>query len=491
LALLALSACGGGGDDGAGQGSSSTAPTIIRVNPSTVIGSTREQELTILGTNLSDRATIVLSWRGVVDYSLPAPQVSFDGSTSVRIRVTTMEDADEWSVRIVNPDGQSAQGGFRVVDPRLVPLVVSVPVQGAFRETGSENRDCNNAIGLWTLCQHGDGFHRPSGGISGSDDTFAWDANQPDDLDRGKQVFAVAAGRVVRYAGAVLPGASSGAVLIEHRTGDLTWWSGYLHMSNVQVVEGQEVTSLTPLGRISDVCECGSVPNHLHFAIYYGHNSAGNLKSRRAEFQQRDATQSGQIIVGDSSGRLIVVDPVARLSRTIGTMGVVMTDIALSPDGRLFGVTHNDLYSIDPSTAQVTFIGSHFAGLVALTFRTDGTLFAAGGNRLVTVDTSSAQLTTIGWMARYALGDLEFGMSGGLYMTTSSGELVELDPTTAATTVVGTIGFPRLYSLSVASPDTFYSFSGSQLLRVDAGVGAATVLYDVGPMEVWGSTTIP
>jgi hypothetical protein len=259
-------------------------------------------------------------------------------------------------------------------------------------------------------------------------------------------------------------------------------------MSDIEVVEGQEVTALTPLGKVSNVCACGTVPNHLHFTIYYGHNSAGNLKSRRADFQQRDGTQSGQIIVGDSSGRLIVVDPVAHLSRTIGTMGVVMTDIALSPTGRLFGVTHTTstasilLRRRRRSSQSLCRIGC--AGFPQRWNPVRGRRQSAGD-----VDTSSARVTTIGWMRR-ALGDLEFAPSGDLYMTTSSGELVKVDPATAATTVVGAIGFPQLYSLSVASPDSFYSFSGSQLLRVGAGAGSATVLYDVGPVEVWGSTTI-
>ena len=492
LALLLAAACGGGGgDDEPEPAAQSTAPSVSQVNPSSVIGSSREQEISISGSNLSGQANITLSWRGVANYRLPSAQISFDSSTLLRIRVTTMEDADDWTVTITNPDGQSTQTQFRVVDPRLIPLEVTAPVEGAYRVTAADNIACNNATGLWTLCQHGTEFHSDTGGISGSNDALAWDINLPGDLDAGRPVFAVAAGRVVRYANTVAPGAVSGAVLIEHRSGELTWWSGYLHLSDVEVVEGQEVTPLTRIGRISNVCECGVVPNHLHFVIYYGHNSAGQLKSRQATFRERTSVSaSGQIVVGDSSGVLRIVDPVSQQTRTIGAMGVVMTDIALSPSGVLYGVTSNDLYRIDLQTAQITYIGSHRASLVALAFRRDGTLMGAGGDRLVTVDVATARATEVGRMSRLALGDLEFTAAGDLYMTATSGELVRLDPSTAATTIIGPIGYSRLYGLSAAVLDSFYSFSGARLLRIDARTGVAEVLFDAGTFEVWGATTI-
>ncbi|GHV40102.1 hypothetical protein FACS1894187_20700 [Synergistales bacterium] len=46
------------------------------------------------------------------------------------------------------------------------------------------------------------------------------------------------------------------------------WYSGYMHMRNISVGRGQTVTTDTILGKISNVTGSGSVPVHLHFAVY-------------------------------------------------------------------------------------------------------------------------------------------------------------------------------------------------------------------------------
>ncbi len=169
------------------------------------------------------------------------------------------------------------------------------PVIGRLRVTGPENPDCVNEAGLWTFCQHRTGFHRPGGGVQGSDDTYAWDINLLNNEDQGKPVFAIAPGKVVKYAGVVAPqGNDSGAVLVEHSPDGSPcdaaparcWWSGYLHMRDIQVVEGQIVGTNSPLGFISNVSPF-PIPDHLHLVIYEGANRSGELRSVDVAFIPR------------------------------------------------------------------------------------------------------------------------------------------------------------------------------------------------------------
>jgi len=170
----------------------------------------------------------------------------------------------------------------------LAARLIQSPVEGPFRMTGStDNPSCNNVAGLWTFCQHRAGVHATGQGIYGSDDTFAWDVNLLGDADRGRPVFAGAPGRVVRYAGLLPPqGNAYGAVLIEHSPSGFScelfpnrcWWSGYLHLRDVQVAEGQVVDGRTTVGFVGDISP-DSIPAHLHFAVYVGANQAGKLSS--------------------------------------------------------------------------------------------------------------------------------------------------------------------------------------------------------------------
>lgn len=161
-----------------------------------------------------------------------------------------------------------------------VPLEVLSPVVGDL-EVVSSVEQCSNT--KWCFNQHQTGAHAPSGGVGQADDTFAWDANlnfPAFDSDAGRVVLAVASGIVAQsYGSRINAGGSFGQVLIEHTTADGTmWWSGYLHMTDIQVTPGQIVTQETVLGFVSN----DGVPDgndHLHFVVYRGENTLGSLVS--------------------------------------------------------------------------------------------------------------------------------------------------------------------------------------------------------------------
>jgi len=205
-------------------------------------------------------------------------------STPLLISIDTITGAGTMIGSIPNANGMFG----------LAANVRLSPVLGPLRVTGIENPDCLNVPGKWTFCQHRTGFHRPGGGVGGSDDTYAWDVNLIGNLDRGRSIFAVAPGKVVRYAGISPPGGGSGAVLIEHSLDGSPcdevplncWWSGYLHMRDIAVVEGQIVDARTFLGRISNVSPV-PIPDHLHLVFYEGENAPGGLISVDASFFRR------------------------------------------------------------------------------------------------------------------------------------------------------------------------------------------------------------
>ena len=86
----------------------------------------------------------------------------------------------------------------------------------------------------------------------------------------GKAVYAVADGQI--FTGGGWGGKSYGQLLINHTDPNgMQWSSGYLHMKNVAKTSGA-VKKGDVIGYVSNVSHSPSLPHHLHFAVYAGHN---------------------------------------------------------------------------------------------------------------------------------------------------------------------------------------------------------------------------
>lgn len=126
------------------------------------------------------------------------------------------------------------------------------------------------------------------------------------------------------------------------------------------------------------------------------------------------------LTVSTGGGQLANVDVATGTTTVLGNTGTVLTDIAFSPTGDLFGISFNGLYKVNPTTGATILVGSlGWAGTAnALVFGSDGTLYMAS-NTLYTVSTTSATTTAIGSIGFQSGGDLAF-VGGNLYMASDS-----------------------------------------------------------------------
>ncbi|HKO50175.1 MAG TPA: hypothetical protein VJV79_20735 [Polyangiaceae bacterium] len=178
----------------------------------------------------------------------------------------------------------------------------------------------------------------------------------------------------------------------------------------------------------------------------------------------------------------------------IGGLTTVLTDIAQTLDGRLFGVSSGALFLVDPATAQLSEVGEFTSafGANGLTEAPDGTLYASVGSNLYRVDPSSAATDLVGSFGPdiSSSGDLVWGPLGAVFLSDyeqGSDRLVSLNPLTAAGTPIGSTGISSVYGLSFSGLFLFGLSEGGELLQLDPMTGKATVLHDFD-IPWWGAS---
>ena len=197
------------------------------------------------------------------------------------------------------------------------PSTVLSPVYGELEVGGGATGSTFSSKEKWLFCQHKTGGHKEGEGIGGADDTYAWDINliyPYHNTDDGKPVYAIAPGTVTQtYGERSNTDGTYGQDLIEHEYNKDKWWSGYLHLKDIQVKRGEKVTSDTIIGYISDVTGSSTpITSHLHFAVYTGSNELNSLKSFDAtitprlpstykEFSPGNRSESSPEIISDRS----------------------------------------------------------------------------------------------------------------------------------------------------------------------------------------------
>ena len=189
------------------------------------------------------------------------------------------------------------------------------------------------------------------------------------------------------------------------------------------------------------------------------------------------ALAGSQLWVDDSAGRLGKVDVSTGAVTIVGSMGVVMADIAFDPFGHLFGIAGGKLYSINSGNAAVTVIGSLGATVNSLVFSSDGTLYAAN-NLLYTVSTTTGAATALGNVASgyTSAGDLAF-VDGELFLSStgrSADSLFKLNTTTGIGTRVGSLGVSAVYGLASNDGASLYAVSGNTIYLVNPQTGATS-----------------
>jgi hypothetical protein len=181
--------------------------------------------------------------------------------------------------------------------------------------------------------------------------------------------------------------------------------------------------------------------------------------------------------------------PTGMLS-TLGRLPVPLTDLALHPDGTLYGAG-DALFSVDYEAGTFVRIADVGGGSFnALDVSPDGTLFGAASERVVRFDVAAGAAIEVARfpMGLFSSGDIAF-VDGVMYATTTASpgsfirpdQLVEVDVATGRSRTVGSIGHACVWGLAPFGSTLYGLTCEGLLLVIDVRTGAGTVLAEQPP----------
>ncbi len=210
-----------------------------------------------------------------------------------------------------------------------------------------------------------------------------------------------------------------------------------------------------------------------------------------------------------TSDELYVIDDQNFDMTLIGPFGLPaaeggITDLAVTPDGTLYGISATKLFKLDGVTGAATYI-ANVPGVtnVGLTFLPDGTLLAtdkSGGVRQI--NPASGVTNEVGvFGGGYATaGDLVAVADGTMFAISDDGPngneannnvLLVVNTETGDATPVGQIGFGGVYGCAVANNKVYAFTSQGHVIEIDPVTGQGTSRRQHVGTSFWGAGVTP
>jgi hypothetical protein len=221
----------------------------------------------------------------------------------------------------------------------------------------------------------------------------------------------------------------------------------------------------------------------------------------------------GVVYLSSTTGELYTWDPDSDDVDLVGDTTVALTDLALAPDGTLYGISTTDLYRVDAETAEAFRVGplagDLFFGTDALTdaqgfdIGPDGAARISSGNNSVVavVDLLTGAVSNpFGPSLRQtetSSGDLWFAQDDRYFVTTNSSVLLTIAPSTfgegiADNDFISNDDIEGLVSLAKPGADQradLIGFSGNAYYSLAEGALPALPGLELGTLAVGGAIT--
>ncbi len=194
----------------------------------------------------------------------------------------------------------------------------------------------------------------------------------------------------------------------------------------------------------------------------------------------------------DGAGVLSEIDLPEGTVNTIGRLPMPLTDIALAPDGTLYGAVIGELHRVDYVAGTSTRVATVPGRFVALDVAPDGRFYGASEGDVYLLDVTTGTATVVARLPLgfEASGDVAF-VEGELLATANRAPfeddmLVHVPLDGSASELVGTIGRRCVWGLAPFGRLLYGLTCSGELLSIDPTTGAGTVLATPGS-EFYGA----
>ncbi len=195
-------------------------------------------------------------------------------------------------------------------------------------------------------------------------------------------------------------------------------------------------------------------------------------------------------------GELYWANTVTSVEVRVGAMGQVMTDIAWTPDGKLYGLDFNaNVYEIDPATAAVThrFSIPGNAAANAMTSDGDGNLYIAGGTRIFKFSRSNNAVAEVADLSVPGLtsgGDLAFS-GGALFLSCMGNMIAKIDIATKrveARTIINLPPGANIFGIVSSADGSLYISGTANIFKLNPLDMRAEpyYVYKTTSVDIWG-----
>jgi len=199
-----------------------------------------------------------------------------------------------------------------------------------------------------------------------------------------------------------------------------------------------------------------------------------------------------------SNTQLYRIDPFLFTATPQGSVPGLF-DIDTHPDGTLYGLTSSRLYTYNEQTGAwnpfPNELGVNLGTANGMAIDEDGTAYVTGGNTLYTVNLTTGTATSVGSGNYNSSGDTVITKQGVLYMTSTrilnTDTLVLVDGLDGSGMLIGATNHREIWGLTAAWGRMFGLTASGELIEINSGTGASTLRHTFNGISFYGAASTP